>query len=381
MTNLFLRNSALILSAALMAGLAGCRSSEVTGPQAPADIDTRRAAFPINDEDFARIGYRRDWMAFPVVAPGGRIVQVNAGKDFVAVMDSGSTATMLEASTGQRRWSNQLATQLTRFVSLKTSEGQVLACAESEVIGLRVDTGDFAMRQKYSRVVNTAPVLIGKQAIFGTASGHVVAHGLGLGFQDWAFMTGTSVSRDPVLVGGSVGVVNDRGEVLFLDPLSGSLQGRSRAMYAGSAFNPIAAGELMVVASQDQSIYAFRAGAERPVWQYRTSSRPAAQPAYVDGVVYCEVEGSLTAFESNTGNVKWTSKETPGEVVALREGRLVVRQGDSLSLLDAGSGDVLETISVPGMYKVFSDSGSKGPAEGNLFLVSTSGLIAKFLPR
>lgn len=152
-------------------------------------------------------------------------------------------------------------------------------------------------------------------------------------------------------------------------------------MYAGTAFSPIAAGELMVVASQDQSLYAFRVGAERPVWQYRMSSRPASQPAYVDGVVYCEVEGSLTAFEANSGNVKWISKETPGEVIALREGRLVVRQGDSLSLLDAGSGDVLETISVPGMYKVFSDSGSKGPSEGNLFLVSTSGLIAKFLPR
>lgn len=152
-------------------------------------------------------------------------------------------------------------------------------------------------------------------------------------------------------------------------------------MYAGSSFNPIAAGELMVVASQDQSIYAFRPGTERPVWQYRMSTRPASQPAYVNGTVYCEVEGSLTAFDANTGNVKWTSKDTPGEVVALREGRLVVRQGNSLMLVESSDGDVLETISVPGMYKVFSDSGVKSPAEGNLFIVSTSGLIAKFQPR
>ena len=372
---------ALFLTATILAGAGGCRSTVVTGPQAPADIDARRAAFPINDADFARIGYRRDWMGYPVVSPRGRIVQIAAGKDVVAVMESGSTATVLEASTGERRWSNQLASQLTRFVSMTRAEGQVLACAESEVIGLRIDTGDIALRQNYSRVVNTAPVLLGNEAIFGTASGHVVAHGLGLGFQDWAFGTGASISRDPVMVGGSVGVVNDRGEVFFLDPLTGGVQGRSRAMYAGSSFNPIAAGELMVVASQDQSLYAFRPGSERPVWQYRSATRPASAPAYVSGVVYCEIEGSLTAFDANTGNVKWVSKDNPGEVIALRDGQLVLRQGDSLSLVDAGSGDVLETISVPGMYKVASDSGSKGPSEGNLFIISTSGLIAKFLPR
>lgn len=370
---------ALVLTAAAMVGLGGCSSPVVTGPQAPADIDARRAGFPINDEDFGRMGYRRDWLGFPVVSTGGRITHVHVGPDVLGVIESGSTATVLEASTGERRWSNELANKLTRFVSMSRIDSQFLACAEAEVLGLRVDTGDIVARQGYSRVVNTAPVLVGKSAIFGTASGHVVSHGLGLGFQDWAYTTGAAVSRDPVMVGASVGVVNDRGEVLFLDPMNGAITGRSRAMYSGSSFNPIAAGDLMVVASQDQSLYAFKAGAERPVWQYRSSSRPASQPSYANGTVYCEIEGNLMAFDAPSGNVKWKSEGTMGSVVALSQGRLVVRQGNALTLVDAGSGDVLETISVPGMYQIVTES--KNPAEGNLYIVSTGGLIAKFIPR
>jgi outer membrane protein assembly factor BamB len=370
---------ALVLTAAALAGLGGCSSTVDTGPQAPADIDARRSGFPINDEDFARIGYRRDWLGFPVVTTGGRITHVHIGQDAIGVMESGSTATVLEASTGERRWSNQLANKLTRFVSMSRVDGQLLACAEAEVIGLRVDSGDIIARQGYSRVVNTEPVLVGKSAIFGTASGHVISHGLGLGFQDWAFTTGVSVSRDPVMVAGSVGVVNDRGEAFFLDPLNGSIVGRSRAMYDGSAFNPVAAGDLMVVASRDQSLYAFRPNSERPVWQYRSSVRPASQPSYANGVVYCEIEGNLMAFDAPTGAVKWKSEGTIGSVVALSQGRLVVRQGNALTLVDAGSGDVLETISVPGMFEVVT--ASKNPAEGNLYIVSTGGLLAKFIPR
>jgi hypothetical protein len=77
--------------------------------------------------------------------------------------------------------------------------------------------------------------------------------------------------------------------------------------------------------------------------------------------------------------VKWKSEGTIGSVVALSQGRLVVRQGNALTLVDAGSGDVLETISVPGMFEVVTES--KNPAEGNLYIVSTGGLLAKFIPR
>lgn len=365
----------LLAAAGAVAG--GCHEHVDRGPTAPANLDARQAAFPLNDEDLAKIGYRRDWLGFPAVAAGGRIVNFTPGKDVVYVQDSNSTVTALEAATGQRRWTDQLSTQLTRYVALVPHGNMLLACADFEVVGMRVDNGDVISRQRYSRVVNTAPVIVGDRAVFGTASGEVIAHGLGMGFQEWAFGTGFSVSKNPVAVAGAVGVVNDRGELFFLDGLSGTVMGRSRAMYAGTATNPIAAGDLLVVASQDQSIYAFKPGSERPVWQYRCSSKPMSQPAYHDGQVLCEVEGSLKCFDAATGTPRWTAEGTPGEVVAVREGRLVVKSGSTLVLVDAARGDVLERISMPGMLRVSTDA----PADGNLYVVSTSGLVAKLLPR
>lgn len=362
----------------LMAACGG--GSSQSGPAAPADLDARRAAFPLNDDDFAKLGYRRDWVGYPAVGTGAHLAHMYADSELVIVQDSRSIVTGLEGTTGERRWSVETGSPLTRFVGLTRQGQKALACAEAELVGLRTDTGDIVSRQSYSRVVNTAPVIVGEIAIFGTASGTVIGHGLGLGFQTWAFGTGAAVSRDPVMVGGVVGTVNDRGEVFFLNPVSGSLEGRSRAMYAGSAFNPVSTGELMVVASQDQSLYAFRPGSERPVWQFRSSQRPGAQPSFFGGAVFCEIEGSLMAFDAATGNRKWVSTGTKGTVVAIRKGRLVVKDGSTLSLLDADRGDVIERISVPGLYRVFNE-GLVSPTEGNLYLVSTSGLVAKFLPR
>lgn len=368
------------LLAAMVGTGVGCGTTDHTGPEAPKDVDDRRAAFPINDEDFSKIGYRRDWLGFPTVAARGRIVHVLASKDLVMVQDSGSTATALEASNGERRWANELASPLSRFVGFARTDARVLACGESEIMGLRPDTGDIVFRQRYSRVVNTKPVLLGNLAIFGTASGEVMAHGMGLGFQEWAFGTGAAISRDPVQVGNNIGVVNDRGEVFFFEPATGAIAGRSRAMYNGSAFNPIAAGEFMVVASQDQSIYAFRPGSERPVWQYRSSAKPGSQPVYFNGKVLCEVEGSIKAFDAKNGAFRWKADGITGEVVAVRKGNLVVQSGTSIIILDAERGDVIERISVPGIYKIFTETPGT-LTDGNLYIASTSGLIAKFQPR
>jgi outer membrane protein assembly factor BamB len=372
-----------------LAGLAvvpaGCNRPTRTGPQAPADVDSRRAAFPLSDEDFSKIGYARDWLGFPVVAPQGNIIGLHAWDDLVIIQDSNSTATALENSTGQRRWSNQLASQLTRFVGAERTDGRLLAFAESEAIGLSPDTGDILMRQRFDRLVNTQGVLVGDRVIFGTARGDVLAHGLGLGFQAWAFGTGATITRSPVLIGGSVAILNDRGEVFFLNPVSGALNGRSQAMYASSAFDPVAAGDLLVVASLDQSLYAFRESGGRPVWQHRTSSPPGAAPSYFGGRVFCEVDGSLTGFVAGTGKVAWTSKGTKGQVVAVRQSgagaMLLVQDGTNLSLVDAERGDVLERISVPGLYQVKTNGGAGLRADGTVYLISTSGLVAKLRPR
>lgn len=367
-----------ITLAALALLLAGCASSgsSSSSTQSSANAEARRVAFPIVDEDFAKLGYRRDWVGFPTISNGGKIIHVAVYPDIVAVIESGSRVTVLEASTGQRRWANEIATSLTRFTGLSRIEGRILVSSDSEAFGLRIDSGAIELRQTYERVVNTGPIIVGDLAIYGTASGEILAHSLGLGLKRWAFGTSAGINHDPVAVDNSLAFVNQAGEVFFMSP-SGQVMGRSKAMFGPPAKQPVSTGTLLVAGSTDQSIYAFRPGESRPVWQYRTSTPIRTAPIYHNSTVYCEVEGSLTAFEAGTGNVKWKAKGVAGEVVAVRKGDLLVFDGTKITLLDAGRGETIHTVPLDSATKIVTDSF----ADGNLYIASKSGLIAKFLPR
>ncbi|MEK6700729.1 MAG: PQQ-binding-like beta-propeller repeat protein [Planctomycetota bacterium] len=358
--------------------IAGCSSSGggSSSTSASPNTEARRAAFPIVDEDFAKLGYRRDWVGFPAISSGGKIIHLAVYPDIVAVVESGSRVTVLETSTGQRRWANEIANSLTRFTGLSRIEGRILASSDSEAFGLRIDNGAIDLRQTYDRVVNTGPIIVGDVAIYGTASGEILAHSLGLGLKRWAFGTSAGINHDPVAVDNSLAFVNQAGEVFFLSS-TGQVMGRSKAMFGPPAKQPVSTGTLLVAGSNDQSIYAFRPGESRPVWQYRTSSPIRTAPIYYNATIYCEVEGSLTAFEAKTGTVKWKAKGVTGEVVAVRKGDLLVFDGTKITLVDNGRGETIHTIPLDTASKIVTDSF----ADGNLYIASKSGLIAKFLPR
>ncbi len=358
----------------LLAGCTGGGSS--SSGQTTANTEARRIAFPIVDDDFAKLGYRRDWIGFPAMANRGKIIDIAVYPDIVAVIESGSHVSLLEASTGQRRWANELASSLTRFTGITRVGGQILVSSESEAFGLKLDNGSIVLRQTYDKVVNTAPIIVGDLAIYGTASGEILAHSLTLGLKRWGFGTSAGINQDPIAVGDSLGFVNQSGEVFFLTP-GGQVVGRSKAMFGPPAKQPASTGSLLVAGSTDQSIYAFRPGESRPVWQYRTSSPIRTATIYHDKTIYCEVEGSLTAFEASTGNVKWKAQGVAGEVVAVRKGDLLVFDGVKITLLDSGRGDTIHTVPLGSASMIVTDSF----ADGNLYVVSKSGLVAKFLPR
>jgi hypothetical protein len=114
------------------------------------------------------------------------------------------------------------------------------------------------------------------------------------------------------------------------------------------------------------------------VWRYRTSAPLTFQPTFHDDVLYCAVPGTgLLAFDGASGKVKWTSTGTVGTVVGSRKGNLLVWDGSRLSLVDRGNGDTLASYAMPGVQHVLTDAF----ADGNVFVISSSGIIAKFAPR
>lgn len=361
---------------ALSAGVWSCGSSSRPG-RAP---EVRRAQFPIPHDAYRSIGYRLDWVGYPSVSSRERIEFLHADNEFVATLEAGSTVTLMSSVNGSVRWTNQLADRLTRFVGLHRDGNRIYASGEGELFILDIDTGNVIVRQRYEKIVSTRPLRYGGQLIYGTGSGEILAH-LPLsaveGVKAWGNAVGSAFESAPVLIGNVVGAVTQIGDVLFLDANSGSLIGRNR-IFSGLATDPVANDEFMFVAGLDQSVWAFRAAGGSVQWRYRTAVPLREQPTALGGTLYCAIEGTgLVAFDAPTGRVLWTANDVGGTVLGTNQGHLVVWNGRTATLVDVQRGDVIARAELPGLRTLTMDRDSNG----NLLAVSTSGVVARFVPR
>ena len=247
-----------------IAFLTACSSSEPRPAPAPSSVQSRIDGFKINDDDYRKLGFKRDWTGYPFVSGGGRIDRIKSFNDIVVVQESGSTVTVMDAVNGSVKWSNSVAGPLTRFVAIERHEDQsrgdcILAISESDIYFLNAATGNQITRQRIDKVVNTAPVMLNDAAVFGTPSGEVLAQSFSSGMKAWGLGTQSSISADPVIVNGQVCVVTQSGAVVFLDAASGAINARSR-LFGGSETNPVVSGGLVIVASTDQSLYGLSLG-------------------------------------------------------------------------------------------------------------------------
>lgn len=387
------------LAMALIAGLAamplgGCKATEKpasTGGSAPSTTSptpsssiaagtTGTSAFPVVHEDWARIGYRLDWVGFPFLgaAKGGRVIDVLPAGDAVLAQESGSTVTLMSASNGANRWSTDLTGPLTKWVGMiqdSTSPDRFVVASESEGFVLAKANGNLLAREKFERVANTKPVQDGRMLIFGTSTGQIMSHLMGVSVSAWAFTTVGAVDTDLVRVGPYIGAVSQGGDVMVLTP-RGELVGRAR-VFGPVESRPVSDGQSIFVASRDQSLWAF-ASTGATLWRHRTSNPITAQPTWHDGVVYCHLrDEGLTAFDASTGQIKWQNPAASGEVIGVRSGHLLVWNGASLTTLDPARGDVIASIQVPGVTRIVTDAF----VDGNIYAASDKSVLARFIPR
>lgn len=367
--------------AGVVAGIVGLSLAGCTGTTGGSslmmntDVLGRTAAFPIDDAVFAKLGYRRDWVGYPALADRASIAHLGIFDDAIVVQDSATITTVLEPSTGQLRWKQQLATPLTKFFGITRANGNILFASDGEIFGISPTNGSIVIRQTYEKVAGTPAAVRGDMIYVGTPSGEVIAHSLSLGLKRWGYDTDAAISQPLVLLGDTIAAVTRTGEVVFINANSGAVVSRSKAMFDGPTTKPVAAGEFLVVASTDQSIYAFRPGQQRPARQYRTSAALHVQPTYNAGTLYCEVEGNLTAFKMPDLKPIWTSKGTKGTALAVRKDRLLVWNGTGITVLDPRRGDVIDRLDLPAVQMVAFDKF----ADGTMYVVSKSGLVGKFL--
>lgn len=391
------RAACLLSSILLMVGTTGCTvvmpgSGNVSTTSGASGRDAgrsrtpeqRRADFPIDHADYAKIGYRLDWVGYPTVTGSLPIRFIAPYDDFIAVVEQGGRLTVLETNTGGRRCGDQIGNPLTRFMGLDRFGDQLIVATQAEVFGLNPVTCNLMTRFPMEKIASTGPLVHQNLIIFGTGAGEIMAHaivGSVEGVKAWGFATGAAIEGQPVLVGSAVGAVSQNGQVTFVDANSGGLVGRAR-IWGGLATNPIADDHTMYIASLDQSIYAIAAHGGTLLWRHRTPyalrQQPALRQAEDGSVLYAAVpEQGLVALDAGTGQVMWTTANFQGSVIGANRGRLVAFDGETAALIDPQRGDILERVKLPGALFLKADAFE----DGNLFVVSRSGVVARFNPR
>lgn len=343
-------------------------------------VDERAAAVPMQNDEFSKLGYRVDWRAFPTLLPGGEVERLSLLGDAIGVMDSEGVFSVHEVKSGAQRWSDQVAGSLTRFFGAVRSGDQIIVPSESEVFYYDASTGTLKNKHRMEKVASTTPARVGDMLVYGTANGQVVGLLTLNGFGVWGSSVAGAVDVDPVQFssGPEVAFASQGGDVLILDGGSGRAVGRSR-MFSGPGA-PIGKSESLVfVASLDHSLYAFSRTNGAEVWRHRTDAPLRKAPVHVDGVVYCDLgeSGGLTALNASTGKVKWSNKDVSGEVISVRNNRVIAFDGEKAQSLDPAKGKVLETVNLSNIGWFVSE----GSKDAVVYAVSPVGVITRLSPK
>ncbi len=380
--------TALILTLACGLAMPACASKRASSAAEPAG--TANASPPVKKapqteyERYAALGYALSWRGFPIVSRRAGTMFFDAFGGTLVFQDTANVLTVMDGGTGRNRWSAQVDERVSRFTGNAVANDRVYCSSDNELFVLDEKTGAVLERHRLAVVVDTPPVLVGNLAVFGSTTGQVLGHSLVSHYKLWAYKLNGPVTSAPVFAGRSgnfntdaLAAVSQTGEVLVLDPKTGSSISRAK-IYSGLANRAVASEDLVYLASTDQSVYAIevRTGATR--WRHRTERPIVEQPALHEGRLYVTIpEQGLTCFDGSSGDVLWSNRELGGSVVAVREGRLIVWDGNSASSVETARGEVVERIELAGVKKLVSDPF----VDGALYAVTGDGRVSKFTAR
>lgn len=354
----------------LMPSLGGCAKQTIL------TADERSARLPIVHSDWRKMGYRWDWNAFPVMLEGESPLRSEPHGELVVFQETGGTISGIDDRVGETIWSNKPAGDLTKFTGMDRRDEFVFVSSESELFALDSTTGELVNRQRFEKLLATDFVMFGDQVVVGTSGGEVMGHYLPAGIRIWGHDMPGTFDEDLVSIGSVVGGVTSTGRVICVDPVTQRQTGLN-SIFEGPGAALAASDDLMFVPSLDQSLYAFRGEDARVAWRHLTPSPITEAPVYHEGVLYCSLaDTGLTAFDAQSGTVLWVSEGQFGEVIGIRNGRLMVFDGVSLVAVEPQRGVVLDKISLSNVYDITTSPFVDGP----IYLTSREGVVAKFVP-
>lgn len=373
------RLPATLLACAVCAGglaLGGCRGGGGGGGGGGGSGGSGSAA--AIESPYTTLGFRPVWKSFAQVATGATVKHLDVTGDEVLVTDSSNLLTYLAGDIGRMRWATDLGDNLARFYGSGMWRGRVWSVGDTELFLLDAQTGEIIDRQRLAVLARTRPAVVGDMAVFGTSTGEILGHNIRAGFKGWGFgyNRASAVVVPPVAVGAAVAAVTTRGELFVIDGLTGRLVG-SNTIYGAMTGAPVADSDTVYLASTDQSVWAFSAYGGEQRWRVRTEAPITGQAALLADRLFIELprEG-FACLRTSDGSRAWTAAGVKGNAIGVRAGRLLVWDGSTVTMLDLQRGDVVATVSLPGVAFLKMDSF----VDGNLYAATASGGVDKYEP-
>lgn len=375
-----LRLGAAALLGAIALPLAGCSSTQTVNENDPVETaETAAASWSIDHAAFRELGYRWDWSGFPPLQRNAELTHAQAHHDVVITLGSGATLSVMDAKTGKIKWSKQVDRPITSFFEPVRFGQTLYVNSETNLYEINLKNGNTLDEDALGSIVSTPPAIMDNIAIFGTTSGNLFGFQMDQDFKLWSYkFDGPIHTKALELDDEYVAAISDGGDIRTIRAKSAE-SGAVMRIAKGARTDLLSDGVALYVASTDQSIYSFAIEDGYRYWRQRSSAPITAQPVLHDGVLYASMDDTgLAAMDAATGQINWSNSDIMGWAVGLLEGNeLIVWTGYELISIDKERGDILSRISLPYAAGVRTDMFENG----NLYIVTKDGRIAKFSPR
>lgn len=254
--------------------------------------------------------------------------------------------TAVEIQTGEVRWRRRLGEGVFPLSRPMRREDEVVIVVDATQVAV-VDADNASLRS-YQELENTAssqPELDADVVVYGGLNGVGTTHNLDLGFANWRYALPYRIVARPAIDGGQVFLCDSGGTYAMLEAANGELLWRGRT-FEGITADPAFADSGVLVPSEDGTLYVLDPRTGVDLWVHHTTARLNRSATQFGQNIYLPVPGqALRALDAFTGEVVW---EAPADTrpVRLRNGELLVYDGDALRVLDPGDGREIRAADV-----------------------------------
>lgn len=360
----------------------GCSETPQIGP-------LKGAGYMITYEEAQTLRYDVAWQTSVARSFFGNAQGVIPGEDYIITYEDGSNImSVISNRDGAPVWQTPIGDRLERLLGVAREGSTVMAATQSDLYILDIATGRLLADQRYGRenIASSMPLIMQREAAYGSNDGRVVYHDLNTGLMRGAYRLGTGIDMTPIWVGGnSVIVITRTGRIHLID-----IKTNTRYWQAG-VLDPFetkpALGDTgLFIAGEDQSIWAFRLADGRQMWRTRFQYPLRDDPKLIGDTLYQAVPNQgFAALNATTGQIIWQSPEVAGGTLITRNvGDLIIwdrddgqdAYGSTFYRLDASTGDVIGKVHSAWIARAAA-SNIEG---GDIYGLSRAGRIIKLVP-